>query len=202
MRAARYPQITDSRQIRWVSLSDEAIFPIYYWLLFLFSYPLFALHLYYISIYILYIDNRYRVAHPQSSATVQAPFSSLPNLPNALRMRRCTIPSRKLWLQNLQCARAHCISIITMLHRYSNCNWITNRCIIREHAKDGHDNSTSPIHDALMRAFTRKYNSRQKSHIHLHVYYNTRVSVYAVKFTLHVGFLHVPKCFAVCCSPC
>jgi len=26
--------------------------------------------------------------------------------------------------------------------------------------------------------------------------------VYVRQFTLHVGLLHVPKCFAVCCSPC
>lgn len=54
-RAARYPQTTDSRQIRWVSFFPAKrisiylyiyIFPIYYWLLFILVYPLFALHFY------------------------------------------------------------------------------------------------------------------------------------------------------------
>lgn len=32
-------------------------------------------------------------------------------------------------------------------------------------------------------------------------YTHACVRVCAPKFTLHVGILHVPKCFAVCCSP-
>lgn len=79
-RAARYPQTIDSHQIRWVSLFPASrpyiyIYTYFQFIIdyFLFSYPLFALHFYtyiYIPMYTYTIDNRCRLAHPQSSPRV------------------------------------------------------------------------------------------------------------------------------------
>lgn len=110
-RAARYPQTTDSRQIRWVfPFSGESSLYIYIHIYFqfiinyfLFSYPLFALHFYtyiYIPIYTYIIDNRYRLAHPQTSpgvarcgwdddVTTAAPSPS--KLQLQLRIARCSM---------------------------------------------------------------------------------------------------------------
>jgi len=201
-RAARYPQTTDSRQIRWVFFFPAKrihiyihiylyiyIFPIYYWLLFILVYPLFALHFYtyihrlLITVIVSLICNRRqerRIADETTMYLLQVPLSR-------------------------------------------NCNYIL-RCIVfalrssswPNHGGSFGDGATrwwrtrlwnkSSVHTYNKRVlrFTRKV--RRRSHTHVYARAHARTHAYmwciCVEFTLHVGLLHAPKCFAVCCSPC
>lgn len=156
------------------------IFPIYYWLLFILVSSLCSAFLYtYIYTYTIYWWTSRSFAIVGRSC--------------ALRMRRrSTAPSPfKLQLQ-LRVAVHYATSLLWPSHGGS---FVTCYPVWRQTRLW----SISSMHIDVLRFTWKSDGDRIRTY--------TRARTHAcmcmcVEFTLHVGLLHVPKCFAVCCSPC
>lgn len=153
------------------------IFPIYYWLLFILVSSLCSAFLYtYIYIHILYIDNR--LAHSQSSAGAA----------------RCGWGDDPLRQVPSSCNCNYALQCIVLHHYYDRItadhSWRATRY------DDRRDFEVDAYKRTLLHLKVRRW-----SHTHVHARTHACMCM-CVEFTLHVGLLHVPKCFAVCCSPC
>lgn len=152
------------------------ISPIYYWLLFILVSSL-ALH-FYIHIYIYYILIN---------------VSLIRNRRQELRVADET---------TIHCAKS--LQVATVIMRCNALCYIIimteSRRIIRDVLPDMTTQTWLwSIVDAYKRTLFHP-EVRRWSHTHVHAHTHACMCM-CVEFTLHVGLLHVPKCFAVCCSP-